>query len=466
MKNMLECLTIASLKKLAENKEIPFKGSVSKFNIVDAILPVIEKLPSNPFRLYHSLKDEDKDFINYLLVHEKKSNLSQIFKLTQPKRWHGPDMNDIKSILTKLIPTGLVCFEPPPLYYWGNRKEEEYYFYVHEKIKKTLLAYIINPISKAPEPESMKSQSVGDVIKAILLEKIDKCIAEELPDTILELSTSMENSINIDGFGIYSNHRKRYLGDTVTLCNSLIAVAIANLSAPEKRLYSFVSNLSADKWFNEEDVLKIINKYTPGQKCTQKTNVRLQDLGLIKTGKSNSLNLISHVTEQPWREVRKPVPTANLKFDNKLRKLYIEQNALKELSIKELFTILKYFHLSKDNKKYMVTLSLQKVGHALESGEDIALIKRVVTESISLSGELEKTFVDIEKSFGNFLLHKNIVVYRLNDPSIYYKIEKSPRIKTPVSYLEGKYLSIPAREQKDVEQFIKQAGFVIKEENA
>ncbi len=154
---------------------------------MDAILPVIEKLPSNPFRLYHSLKDEDKDFINYLLVHEKKSNLSQIFKLTQPKRWHGPDMNDIKSILTKLIPTGLVCFEPPPLYYWGNRKEEEYYFYVPEEIKRILLAYIINPISKAPEPESMKSQSVGDVIKAILLKKIDNCITKQLPDTILEL---------------------------------------------------------------------------------------------------------------------------------------------------------------------------------------------------------------------------------------------------------------------------------------
>jgi len=442
-----------SLRKFAKNKGISIKGSTSKDDLVDAILPDVRKPPLDASGLYNSLDDKDKDFVSYLLVNKGGSNISDISRIIHPTNWYSrSDMRAVKSILLRIVPTGLVFVDPPSQDYYGL-KEERYRFYIPNDVRDLLCTEIIKVFEEIPEPK-IKEQSIEDIVKTILLKKIDNELDRELPRDARKITVLMEDSINIDNLGIYSNYRKRYLRDVTDLYKSMIATAVAHLPEKERKLYFFLSDMPK-QWFDEHEILDILDKYAK-KKFNPKTKTRMQALGLVKTTKVDKHNLI-RIADSTLKE-----STKKSSIESNDNELYISHDRLNDLSIEELYIVLRYFNLEDAKGRYILTISLSKAGHALENGEDIETITQTIGKCTNLD-MIKETLTEIDNKFGNFLLHKHLAIYEVNDPSIYYRMDKSYKNKSYVYLLNDKYLLIPERERKDGEQFIRRSGFVIKE---
>lgn len=454
---MLNELTIPSLKKLANNKGISKKDCRSKSDLINKLLPDINKVPIDIHRLHESLNEEDQNLINYLLIKNQKSSISDILHAISPNNaWGRCNMKTIRGILERVVPTGLVFFSPPSAYY-SSYKEGHYEFYMPDHIRKVLITYIIKPFDKSPDEKSIKQQSTEKIMRNILLNKMDKNIGMKVPETINKISEAIEKDIEINHFGIHSDYRKRYIKDVEDLFKTMIAIALSHLSEKERKLYGFISDFSAGVWLNEQDVWDTLNKFSKkSDEYTSKINTRLQNLGLISTGKYNEEHIIKINPAVLKSKIK------NVYANNEKDKTHIEYSKLKKLNIKELFIILRYFNLTKTEKDIKLEISLPKIGYALNHDENIKSMKKEV-EKIGISKQVEHELNKIDKSYGNFLLHNNLSIYEIKDPSIIFKLERSKMVNShEIVYLENKYLLIPKRERKKVEEFIRRSDFVIK----
>ncbi|RLG14346.1 MAG: hypothetical protein DRN71_03230 [Candidatus Nanohalarchaeota archaeon] len=452
-KEMLEAMQISSLKTFAKNKDIDTRHSKSKDELVCAILPYAQKLPKDIPDLYTSLDTDAKNFINYLLINPGKHTLSKIYGIIfRGNSWSRCNMRSIKKVLSLIVPSGLLFFDPPNLSWKCSDKTDYYKFYIPKEIRDACAIPAVPGVDIAPT--SIKSNSQRKILKELLMKKIrsnDKNICAEtgLADDIVSATNK----------GLYHNAQKRYIKDMDDMQSTLKSYILQKQNDTEKKLYSLLQAMPQDKWYSEDDLVKTLKKYKKDSQYggDDEYKGKYTDIKntLLESGFIESAQITGKIYLRKHNESRKK-PAQTIKQESG----GTYHADIKVLNEYEALQILKYFDIEmQDSNKLRLSLSLQKTGHALSRKENITQIRRETKEWFP---GIEKLLDNIESKHGNFLIHKNLAIYEVNDLSLLYKMKS----RKDVFCLQDKYLFTPKIKKETEERFIRSAGFVIKSVSA
>ncbi len=465
IKEMLDAMHINTLKQLALNKRINIAHCKSKTELQCAILQNIDKMPENISGIYKSLSTEDRDVVNYLLINKEKHYVSKIyFTVARKNYWNYNNMRTVKALISRLVQTGLVYFDPPSKTLITSRKSGCYEFYIPQEIRDSRQIPIIESQPLPAQAKILKS-SQNEILAHVLRNKIrnysgyaEKNTLSRLEKKNATIAGKIGSIIRADSEGIYDTVKKRYIQNIRDLWRTFNSCIESNLTDKENSMKNLLSILPDDKWFKESELITTIEKYSdnPCKGCRLKE--RLLECGLIEVAESGgSIVLIKKHQDTSSLDKQSAciMPAASGAYHAKID----------SLNENEAFQILCYFDVidpdpDPDPKKEShgtihLALSSQKIGYALTRGKTI---QSIIDETKCIFKGIEKILESIDKNYGKFLIHTSVSIYEVNDLSLIYRMKPRDNIYC----INDKYLVAPSISSEAEEKHIRSLGFVIK----